>query len=211
MSIVLDILIILIFVASVYTGYKKGIINVGFNLFAFIIAIIVAVILYRPITNIIVNNTGIDESIEKIIIENGVKEKTEENKQTGIDSFVQNYAKDIAQGTQNAIVESAARPIAIKVIAIAIMILLFIIARIILIVLKVFTNLLAKLPILKQCNEIVGLIYGILKGLIIIYAILAIVFFISTISGNATLNTIVEKTYITKIFYNHNLILDLLF
>ena len=211
MSIILDVIIVLIFLACVYTGYKKGIINVGFNLFAFIIALLVAIIFYNPITNIIVNNTGIDESIEKIIIENGVKEKTEEDKETGIDSFVQNYAKDMAQGTQNAIVENAARPIAIKVIGIAVMILLFIIARIALIILKVFTNLLAKLPILKQCNEIVGLIYGILKGLIIVYAILAIVFFVSTISGNAALNTMVEHSYITKVFYNHNLILDLLF
>ena len=64
-----DIIIIAIMALSIFLGYKKGLVKLGIGLCAGIIAIIAALILYRPITNLVINTTNIDENIEQHIIE----------------------------------------------------------------------------------------------------------------------------------------------
>ena len=57
MGIVIDIIIILFILASAFFGYKKGLISLAINILAFIIAMVVTLLLYKPIGNIIINNT----------------------------------------------------------------------------------------------------------------------------------------------------------
>ena len=45
MGLVIDGVVIAIFILSIFIGYKKGLINVIFNILAFFIAIIIALIL----------------------------------------------------------------------------------------------------------------------------------------------------------------------
>ena len=211
MEIVFDIVIVLILLFSIFLGYKKGLVNVGFNLFAIIISIAVTLIFYSPITNVVINNTQIDENIEKVIIDNGTKEVEQNTENSTVTSYIQNYAEGLAQNAQNTAVQTAAHSIAINAVGIGVMILLFIVTRLALSILKIATNIITKIPIIKQCNEIAGIAYGILRGLIIVYVILAITFFVSFLSGDSTINTIIENTYVTKLFYNNNIILKLLF
>lgn len=214
MSIVIDIIIVLIIILSAYGGYKKGIVDVGFKLIAFIISLLIAIILYSPITNLIIDNTEIDENIEQIIKENGIRNEENNNSaniSSGIDAYVQNYSKGLVKNAQNTLIETAANPIARNVIGIGVMIILFLGSRIILSILKTFTNIITKIPILKQCNELAGLAYGILKGLLIIYVILAISFFVLSLSGDTTVNSAIQETYLTRFFYNNNIILKVLF
>lgn len=180
MSIILDIILVAILAASIYRGYKTGIINVGYKIVATIASILLAIILCSAITHLVIAHTDIDEKIEETIIAN------------------------------NTMAEIVAKPISEKIVGIAVIILLYLIARIIFTIIKTFTNIIAKIPIIKQCNEIAGLIYGLLIGLLIIYGILAITFFIISMSGNTSIKTIIENTFITKLFYDNNMILNLL-
>lgn len=180
MSIMLDIILVTILAASIYRGYKTGIINVGYKILATIASILLAIILYIPITHLIIAHTEIDEKITEVIIAN------------------------------NTMVEVVAKPISEKIVGIAVIILLYLLARIILTILKTFTDIIAKIPIIKQCNEIAGLAYGLLIGLLIIYGILAVTFFVISMNGNTSINTVIENTFITKFFYNNNMILYLL-
>ena len=47
MGIIIDGVIILFILVSVFLGYKKGLVSLGIHLVAFITALIVALILYR--------------------------------------------------------------------------------------------------------------------------------------------------------------------
>ena len=40
-----------------FIGYKRGLIKVAFKLISFLLAIVLAVVLYKPISNFIINNT----------------------------------------------------------------------------------------------------------------------------------------------------------
>ena len=77
-----------------------------------------------------------------------------------------------------------------------------------LILLKFLTEIIANLPIIKQFNEIGGLVYGIIKGLIIIYLILTIMFLVISINENGIIANAIEESNITKFLYNNNIIIN---
>lgn len=208
MGIACDVIVILILAGSVYRGYKKGIVDIGFKLVAFIVSILVALILYSPITNLIIYNTDIDEKIEDAIVRN--RDENTENSEEDESSYVTKATKEVTKNVQNSIAESTAKPIARKAIALGVVVILFICSRIILMVLKIFTDIVTKIPVIKQLNEVAGLAYGLLVGLIIIYAIFAIIFFLISIGGNINIGEFIGKTIITKFFYDNNLILKFL-
>ena len=69
MSILLDLIIVGIILLSTFLGYKKGLIGVAFKIVSFVIAIVITLILYVPVSNLVINHTGLDESIENAIVE----------------------------------------------------------------------------------------------------------------------------------------------
>ena len=96
MGLLMDIVLVAILVLNVIIGYKKGLINVIFNICAFLLAIVITIILYKPVSNLIIKNTGIDKKIENIIIENFSADTTDsgETKYVGVIDYLEKYAKD---------------------------------------------------------------------------------------------------------------------
>ena len=208
MGIILDIIVIGIIVVSTIIGYKKGLINVIFNLCAFLIALIITIFLYRPITNFVIENTEFDNKIENMIIEKGV---TNEDETTTEDSVIDKYISQSITNTKNDIVRSSSTIVAEKIIGIFIAIILFIAIRIILIFVKTLINGIASLPIIKQLNEIGGLAYGILMGFVIVYVFLAISFLIISVNNTGTIANAINTSIITRILYSNNIILNIIF
>ena len=62
MGIVLDVILIVIILLNVIICYKKGLVKLAVGLVAVIVSLILAMILYKPVTNIIIKNTEIDET-----------------------------------------------------------------------------------------------------------------------------------------------------
>lgn len=218
MGIILDIILVLIILINVYICYEKGLVKLAVGLIAVIVSIILAVILYKPVSNMVIKNTEIDDKIESTIIENftateseGNETESDETEDNGFMRYIEKYVDDTVNKTKNEIVIEAAGTIAVKVINIGVILGIFIIARIVLILLTFITDIITELPILKQFNAAGGILYGIIKSLLIIYVILAIVFFIIYITGNATISEAISSSFITKFFYNNNILLTILF
>lgn len=210
MGILMDFIIIAILVLSIIMGYKKGLINVVFNIFAFFIALIATIILYRPVANIIINNTEIDDKIKSAIINNTTEEKQSEesSSNTGMQKYIEDAIKNTADEAKSQVIETIANTVSIRVVEILTSIILFIVIRAVLIVLKVFTQVIANLPLIKQFNELGGVVYGIAKGLIIVYIILTIMYFVVSINGKGNIAEAINNSYITKILYNNNIIVN---
>ena len=210
MGIFLDIIIIAILIINIIIGYKKGLINVIFNICAFLIAIIATLVLYKPISNIIINNTQIDNKIEEIIIKNNDNDskKIEEKNNIDINTFIENAIQNTAEEAKKQATEVVAKQISTKVVEVITGIILFIVIRAILFILKIITGSIAKFPIIKQINEVGGIAYGAIKGLVIVYIILTIMFFIISIKGNEKISTAIEESYVTKVLYNNNIIVN---
>ena len=212
LGIIFDIILVAIIALNVFICYRKGLVKLAVGLIAVIVAIIVSVVLYKPVSNIIIENTEIDENIEHTLIENFSAETDgEEDTDNGFMKYMEKYVNDSINKTRNQIVLEASNVIATKVINICVFLGIFIIARIVLILLTFIADIIMSLPILKQFNKAGGIIYGLIKALLIIYVILAIIFFIIYVSGNTTLSNAISSSYITKFFYNNNLLLNLIF
>ena len=212
LGIIFDIILVAIIALNVFICYRKGLVKLAVGLIAVIVAIIVSVVLYKPVSNIIIENTEIDENIENTIIENfSAETDEEEDTDNGFMKYMEKYVNDSINKTRNQIVLEASNVIATKVINICVFLGVFIVARIVLILLTFIADIIMSLPILKQFNKAGGIIYGLIKALLIIYVILAIIFFIIYVSGNTTLSNAISSSYITKFFYNNNLLLNLIF
>lgn len=217
MSIIIDLIVLAIIALSIFLGYKKGLIGVAFKILSFIIAIVITLILYRPISNWIINNTEFAKNIENTIvqklstteIEDG--EVKEEN--TDLPNVLVNYLnKEIAntvEDTKDAVVLAVAKELAQNVINLIVIIAIYVLTRIILLFAKAILEAVAEIPIIKQFNEIGGIIYGILRGIILIYIILAIISIILPIIDKTTVLGVINNSILTKILYNNNLILML--
>ena len=224
MGIILDIVIIAIIALSIFLGYRKGLVKIAVKLCAFLIAIIVSIVFYKPVSNIIINNTQLDEKIESAIIENGsikieedeetqtyAQEQEEEQTKESFLENVQGYVDETITETQNELVRKAAKEISGRLINIIIIVGLFIITRLILILLVLISDVITNIPIIKQFNKLGGILYGIIRGLLLIYAILAIVFLVVSISGNSNILQTIESSVLTEFMYESNILLNIIF
>lgn len=211
MGILIDGVIVAIFILNIFIGYKKGLINVIFNILAFFIAIIITIILYKPVSNIIIEKTDIKENIKTMILQNKNKEENaqEENENPNdIQIYIKNAIGDVEEEAKKTATETIAETIATKAIEILTCVVLFILTRIVLVILKFFTETLANLPLVKQLNEIGGIAYGIATGIIIVYIILTIMYIVISIKGNGEIAKAIEESYIAKFLYNNNIIIN---
>ena len=212
MGIILDLILVIIFAFSVFMGYKKGLIKVVYKLCAFILAFIITWMLYAPVSNFVINNTKLDENIKNAIIEKGVTTNTESSSnKEGLSSYVEEYIQNTINDAKNNAVKSSADVIAEKTVAIIVAVGLFIVVRIALILLKFVAEGIAELPIIKQCNILGGVIYGIMRGIFVIYLIFTICFIMISINNNEFLSNLINTSILSKFVYSNNIILNIIF
>ena len=85
-------------------------------------------------------------------------------------------------------------------------ILLFVILRIALVFVTAIANWITKLPILKQVNKLGGIIYGLLRGILITYVVLLILNLVITFNPNGSLNNSINDTYLAKTMMKYNVL-----
>lgn len=198
MGIVIDIIIILFILASVFLGYKKGLISLAINILAFIIAMVVTLLLYKPIGNIIINNTTVDEKLQQMI-------------QTKIEEFMENDdSKDssskLIESAKNGLLPDTSRSLSINIIYGITLLVLFVIIKICLLLINSLANQVAKFPIIKQFNEIGGVLYGLLRGIIITYVILMIIQLVITLNPKGVLDNAMQESYLAKAMSSYNIL-----
>ena len=217
MAIMIDLIVIAILLLSIFLGYKKGLIGVTFKILSFLIAIIITLILYRPISNYILNNTKFATNIENTISEKLSTTKIEEGQieqtSTDLPNVVVNYINteiiNTVNQTGDALIQAISKELARTIINIIVVIAIFVITRLLLLFAKAILSAVAELPIIKQFNEVGGIIYGILRGIILIYILLAILSLILPMLDKTAILSIINQSIITKMLYNNNLILML--
>ena len=202
MSIVVDLIILAIIAISVYHGYKKGLVSLAIKFCAFLISLIITFVLYIPIGNLIINTTNIDESIE-----NAIYSKVNETIQNDDD---QGATSDLIEKAKNGMLSESARNMSINIVYGGVILILFIAIRIILIFITALANTITKLPIIDQFNKAGGILYGVIRGTLIIYIALFIIGFVGEINPKNQLHKEINQSYIGKVMYENN-ILDIFF
>lgn len=197
MNFIIDLCILIIIALSTFIGFKKGFIKVAFRLISFILALIIALVLYKPVSNFINNYTPIPNKIESKIesrISSSNKEET--------NNLVANYYKNIRNISTTVI----AKNITNSIVNISSILIVFLLSRLLLMFLRISTDLIAKLPLIKQFNHIGGFIYGLLAGFFIIYLFFTIITLLAPIINLNNIIKLINSSIIANIMYNNNIL-----
>lgn len=198
MGIIVDLIIVAIIALSTFLAYKKGLVELAIELCAFVIAIVLTLVLYQPISNLVINITGIDEMIEDAIYEKA-NDIMQSDKEDGLTNQMIETAK-------NEMLPETARSLAINIVRGGVIIILFIAIKIALRLITALADAIAKLPIISQLNKTGGMIYGILRGILIIYVALLIINIPGQINPKNIVNESIDQSFLGKTMYQNNIL-----
>ena len=238
-GIILDIIIIVILSVSILLGYKKGLTKSLVKIFSFFIAIVISLILFKPISNLVIANTDIVNNLQNTItntfkdeeeknkkIESEEKQYTEDNNEkeklekeqyenseknfTNIfNKYIERKIIEAGNDAKDYVIDLASREISVFIVNISIYIILFIIIRIILIFIKALAEYITKIPGIKQCDELLGGGYGAIRACIIILTVFTILSIILSIFRIDGITEIINQSIISKFIYENNIIIKI--
>lgn len=152
MGIILDLIVIAIIALFTFLGYKQGLVKAAIKILSFFIAIAVAFALYKPVSSLVINKTSIDDNIKNTIIQ---KIGIEENQELEVDNSITGKML----GEANNSMQDIANTFSVKLIETGVLLILFIVTKIALKFISALTDLITKLPILKQINKLRAELY----------------------------------------------------
>ena len=217
-GILVDLVIISIIASHAFWGYRRGLVGVVFKILTFLISILIMFVLYKPVSNTIMEHTKLDEWLSTKIAENIQGTGLENgnfaeynNSNSNISKVVidelNSFVKEALKKSEDNIVGYVSRNTAIQMIRIGTMMCLFIISRFFLLFIRFLAEILANLPIIRMFNRSGGLIYGVIKGFLVTYVILGIFSIASPfILSWGVLDAIQDSTLGNKM-YNDNVII----
>lgn len=220
MSIIIDAIILGILVLCIALGYRKGLTGSLLKIVSFVLALVIAFVLFKPVSNFIIDKTDWDENLEQgirdtILSGDKQEEKVSEEENQNMPSVMLDYINKTVENAGNeakeAVADATARQVAVMIINAGVWFALFLVARIILIFVKGLTKIITSLPIIKQFDKLGGIIYGLVEAFVVIYAILAVLSFISPVVSGTGILDAVQKSFIGSVMYNNNLLLKLIF
>lgn len=221
--IIVDVIIIAILALCVFMGYKRGLAVCLIRVLAFFVAIAIAFALFKPVSAFVVSNTELDENIHSSIVQ--VFEDEERNKAEDANSnsseskskaslVVEYISSEVEKGAaekKDEIVQNAASELTTRSIDVICFIVIFIVAKIILNFAKILANLITKLPLIKECDKIGGVVYGVLHFLVIAFITLALINIISTMANEYSVVELINQSYIGSILNNNNILINVIF
>ena len=136
------------------------------------------------------------------------KDKT--NMSENVVDFINSIVKDGINEAKESIVTYVAQQLSKFMIFTLTLIFLIIIIRVILGLVRGMAEFIARLPIINLVDKSGGLVYGFLKGLVIIYVVLAILSIISPLIADLRILNAISDSQLGSKMYNNNLLLNLI-
>lgn len=218
-----DLIVIVLLLFAIFRGYKSGFIKTGFGVISFFVAILITFMFYKPVMSVIKEKTGFETWLSEYLYSMNLDEKYGDNESGEIlartesgEEYINNLPQmvtdiigleEIKENAKVTIIEKIVE-FTVKLLSI---IIVYILAKIILSIVVWVLDSIAKLPILKQFNELFGLILGAILGLIQIYTIFAVITLIGSLHSMTGITVIINNSLFAHIFYNNNLLLQILF
>ena len=217
MSIIIDLIIVGILGISIFFGYKKGLTKCVIKILSFFIALVVAAILFKPVSNFVIQNTEIDDKIKESVVsivaddvEEDGKVKEDSNLPDAMVNYINETVENAVDAAKDNVITVAAEGIATVTINVGVAILLFIVVRIALIFVSALPKIITDLPIIKQFDKAGGIIYGAVKALIIIFVLFALISLISPMIEQTGIIVAINKSFVGSILYNNNILLNII-
>lgn len=220
----LDLIAIAIIGFSTLIAYKRGLLKTLFGLGSTIIGIVIAYLIYPILSSWIIKNTGfygvLQDKIGKgLKLENAAQVVSPQDKIEFINALeLPQFIKKILINNNNSEVYrlldvSDLKEYVVSVIAkIALNAIVFILVLIIAsIAIKLILNaldIITKLPVIHQMNQLGGLLLGAVWGVIVVYILCIILSVSASFQKDEKLLLQINNSPVIEFFNNHNLLMD---
>ncbi len=218
-GILVDLVIISVIISNLYWGYRRGLVAVLFKILIFIISLLIVFVLYKPVSASIIKNTQLDEKLANAIQSNlegttlsdgELLKPTESKFSLAVIELINSFVTEALNKAEENAVEYVSVQLAEFMIRVGTMLLLFIISRFFLLFIRFAAEIIANLPFIRLFNRTGGLIYGIIKGFLTVYLILAIFSIISPLISSWGIISAIEDSTLGNRMYNNNIILNII-
>ncbi len=216
---VFDLVIALIFVICVGHSMRQGFVKASSAILSIVLTIVLMFAFQDSISSYLKNSqlgqdisNKITEALTKKNDEAIIEPEEDKTGEFGLPMFFGSFIDDTEEKIETArndLIEQAAESATASVINILSIVILYIAIRIALFFALKIINAIFKLPVLKSINRLAGAAIGVVNALFIVYILCAgLIWFVPNDSSELIKDT-VSKTYITKHFYNNNLLLEM--
>ena len=204
---IFDIVIVAIFVLSIWYSMKQGFIK-SVSSIASIVLTVVLMFAFQDGINSYLRESEFGISINEKIAESLDGDDfgdSYEFEDLGLPKFLEpifDDAKDTVGETKDNIVEEVADGVTSAIINVLSILLLYVGIKVLLFFALKILNIIFKLPLLKSVNKIAGVAVGAVKALFIIYILCAGFMWF----GPTDVSSLIADTYIAHYFYNNNIL-----
>lgn len=196
MAYILDGIIVLIVLFSLWMGYRHGLVRTLIRLVGCVLALVIAAMLSQPVAEGIydgflqekiaasvaenvtltegaavredINETlsGLPESIQNVLANSGWLDRA-------LESFDDSVVYKEAEITE-AVVTYIVRPVAVALLGVIAFLFLFILLMVVVTLVAKLVGKILKLPFLRQIDGVLGAVLGVLQGVLISFVVVAV-------------------------------------
>lgn len=200
----IDIAVLVLFAIYLIDGFRKGFVKTGIDTFGWILSIVFAFVWYKKVADFIREKTGIDETIY-----NSINSKIQESSGKTADEFLSTLPTSISTTIKNAGIDlshNLASTLTSTVFNIFCFVAVVFLIRIAFVIFASLITKGGKDNFLGFFDRVLGIFAGAIKGVLVIYFILAILVGVIGISKSDFIISNLEKAPFTSFLYDHNLI-----
>ncbi len=210
-----DIVAILIILLMVLWGAKKGLVRSVFGLGSLMLSLILALTLYPAVTNFLEESVVGDYvrlNVYKVFDAQDVEptEPAEAGEVLNLPTSLQSILSDTVNEATATVKESVAETVAGLALKLLGILIVFVLTKLILWILVSILSGIAKLPVLRGVNKLLGGVLGGVYGVLLLYVLLALLTFTTTLQAfNKPIQVVLESKFVSTM-YNQNIILNVL-
>ncbi|PIE77314.1 MAG: hypothetical protein CSA13_00065 [Clostridiales bacterium] len=216
---IIDIVILGFMAFHLIIGYIKGAVKSLFDLLGYIFAAIVTYLFYAPVKKVLIDVTPLDESIAQFVTErlqalgassvqaavstadlNAMsKLPLPEDVKVAIERFLTDSVSSVSQNVTTEVTNFLMTLVAV--------IGIFLITLIAVKLIASMLDIIAQLPVVSTFNKVGGVLFGAIKGYIIVSLLFLIFITFFSTSGDAGLQEALNSSITAPFFINYNLFL----
>ncbi len=227
---VIDVVIVLLVVAFIVIGWKKGFLEKIINMASSIFGLIASILLARPFSNVLRGwfGSSLDVSIRDYLISRSdlfTAQLNGENLRAALEGLsLPNFMVDWLIETINAqpVADSIINSIAPLILSLALLVIAFIIlffgSMILFLLLRLLARGITSIPVIKQIDKVLGVLFGLLKVAVLVYVVLFVLALLINIPAinnliynflDVDMQLSTDNFRLSKYLYDNNLLKDI--
>jgi len=215
---ILVIIILGIFLLSLFAGYKNGFMKTVFSLVAWIIALVVCNVATPLVADFLIEKTTIAMDVQLVIeekINEALAQTIETTELEAINAAIPEELKGLLFGEDETFGDSISvgnvfdvAPLVETVMSIIAFLVVIVVTRILLLVVELVLGIASKLPLIGPLDKLLGLVCGAGKGLIWCWVILAIISVLALTGTNTEWAAYISESELLTWLQENNVLLN---